>query len=123
MSEELSAPYWAGARRGALVVQRCDSCGALRHYPRALCDLCHSFNWSPTEVEGTGTVHAWTVAHHAFAPDVADDVPYVLVTVDVTDRVRVLGRLGGAEPAVDLPVRLTFENDPPVPVFVPAGNP
>jgi len=114
VSDELSEAYWEGARRGVLVVQRCDGCGALRHYPRALCDLCYSFAWSPAELDGAGTVHSWTVAHHAFSPDVADELPYVLVTVDMIDRVRVLGRLEGAPPSLGLPVRLGFRDAKPV---------
>lgn len=119
MSEELSSAYWDGARRGVLVVQQCETCGALRHYPRALCDLCHSFAWHPAELEGTGTVHSWTIAHHAFSPEVTADLPYALVTVDITERVRMLGRLTGAEPALGLPVHLTFQDL--LPVFHPVG--
>ncbi|HEY2207054.1 MAG TPA: OB-fold domain-containing protein [Pseudonocardia sp.] len=117
-----SDAYRAGAAQGRLVLQRCADCGRVRHYPRVLCDACYSFAVEPVEAGGAGTVHSWTVAHHPFDPAVADEVPYVLLTVDMAEGVRVLGRLRGAEPSTGLPVRITFEADAdgaPRPVFVP----
>ncbi|MGQ0631876.1 MAG: Zn-ribbon domain-containing OB-fold protein [Sporichthyaceae bacterium] len=119
---ELSTAYWAGAARGVLVVQRCADCGTPRHYPRAVCAHCYSFATEHVEHDGRGTVHSWTVAHHSFDPAMANDVPYVLVTVDLGDGMRALGRLRDAEPALDLPVRLAFEpdaNGEPMPTFHP----
>lgn len=122
---ELSEAYWAGARRGVLVIQRCGNCDTPRHYPRSLCAACHSFDVEYVEHPGLGTVHSWTVAHHPFAPEYAGDLPYVLATVDLGEGMRALGRLRGAEPAVDLAVRLRFEPDAqgePMPVFAPATD-
>lgn len=120
--DPVSGPYWRGAADGRLVLQQCGSCGRIRHYPRVLCDACHSFLVEPVDADGRGIVHSWTVAHHVFAPSVADDVPYVLVTVDLPEGVRVLGRLGGGgQVRSGLPVRITFAtvDGVPVPVFVP----
>ena len=123
MSNELSGAYWAGAEQGRFIIQRCDECGTLRHYPRIMCSACHSFSWSPYEAQRTGTVHSWTVSHYVFDPAVTTEVPYTLVTVDMADGVRVLGRLSGeVEPRPQLPVELTFEPEArnrPGPTFVP----
>ncbi len=123
MTDELSAPYWEGAGRNALVLQRCDNCGKIRHYPRVLCDHCYSFATSPVEVSDTGEVHSWTVTHHAFARDLPAEPPYTLVTVDMSSGVRMLGLLRRSEQIrCGLPVRLTFEqrsDRDPLPVFVP----
>lgn len=123
MSDDLSAAYWAGAEQGRLVVQRCDGCGQLRHYPRILCTACHSFDWSPQEARRSGAVHSWTVSHHVFDPSVTTDVPYTLVTVEMDDGIRVLGRWSTEiPPAPGLPVELTFRPDAhgrPVPTFAP----
>jgi uncharacterized OB-fold protein len=43
------------------------------------------------DANGHGTVHSWTVAHHAFHPAFAADLPYTLVTVDLEEGVRALG--------------------------------
>lgn len=130
-----SAAYWDGAARGVLVLQQCGNCGTIRHYPRVLCAVCRSFEVHPVEVDGTGSVLSWTVTEHAFDPSVASDVPYTLVTVDMSAGVRMLGRLrteAGQPPEArvpqvreGLPVRLTFEPGlagRPVPVFVRAAD-
>lgn len=126
MNDELSAAYWAGAEQGRFVIQRCDGCGTLRHYPRLMCSVCHSFDWSPYEAQRTGTVHSWTVSHHVFDPSVTTEVPYTLVTVDMADGVRVLGRLrADAQPRPHQQVELTFEPDAhgrPGPTFVPRSS-
>lgn len=119
----LSAAYWTGARRNRLVLQRCGDCGRVRHYPQLLCPVCHSFAVEHVTATGRGTVHSWTVSHHAFAPEFRDEVPYTLVTVDMEEGVRVLGRLDGpVAPSVGLAVTVAFEPagaDHPVPVFTP----
>lgn len=107
----LTQPYWDGAAQGELRIQHCAACGNPRHYPRHICDACHSFDvtWKPAS--GRGTVHSWTVAHHAFHPGFKDDLPYTLVVVDLPEGVRALGRF--SEPTgrglyIGLPVRLSF---------------
>jgi hypothetical protein len=108
-AQPMSGAYWEGAARGKLVLQRCGGCGKIRHYPRVLCDACYSFAVEPLEAQGRGTIHSWTVAHHAFDPSVAAETPYVLATVDLEEGVRVLGRLDeAAVPEMGLPVRITF---------------
>lgn len=121
---ELSEAYWAGAEQGRLVIQRCGECGRVRHYPLALCPHCHSFAVEDVTATGQGTVHSWTVCHHPFAPELTAEVPYTVVTVDMEEGVRVLGRLSGdTPPRIGLPVRLGFEprsGDRPMPVFTVA---
>jgi uncharacterized protein len=118
---ELSDAYWAGAADGRLVLQRCGACGHVRHYPQMLCPRCHSFAVEHVEASGRGTVYSWTVCHHAFAPELRDQVPYTLVTVDMEEGVRVLGRLAGdGRPSLGAAVTLGFDRsgpDRPVPVF------
>lgn len=92
---ELSRPYWEAAAEGRLVLQRCAACGKVRHYPRLLCDSCYSDAVAWTPASGRGTVHSWTVAYHAFHAAFAAELPYTLVTVDLDEGVRALGRWRG----------------------------
>jgi uncharacterized protein len=120
---ELSDAYWAGAGQGDLVLQRCGDCGLVRHYPQLLCPACQSFAVEHVTASGDGRVHSWTVCHHAFQPELRDTVPYTLVTVDMAEGVRVLGRLDGdTGPHPGMAVRLRFDTggERPVPVFDPA---
>jgi len=105
-STAVSKPYWEAAAAGRLVLQHCGACGKVRHYPRLLCDACYSdvVEWRPAT--GCGRVHSWTVAHHAFHKAFADELPYALVTVDLEEGVRALGRWAGGAPASRVVVTL-----------------
>lgn len=107
-----SKPYWDALNEGRLVLQSCGACGKVRHYPRPLCDACYSFDVRWIDAKGTGTIHSWTVTHHAFNPGFKAELPYVLVTVDLPEGVRMQAPLRNADASRlkrGLPVRLTIE--------------
>ena len=112
-ASDLARPYWEAAAQGKLVLQSCTACGKIRHYPRLLCDACYSdaVTWVPSKA--SGTIHSWTVAHHAFHPAFAPELPYTLVTVDLDEGVRALGRWrtkpDDPAMAIGLPVQGRFE--------------
>ena len=109
-TSELARPYWEAVAQGKLVLQSCSACGKVRHYPRLLCDACYSdaVTWLPSKA--SGTIHSWTVAHHAFHPAFAPELPYTLVTVDLAEGVRALGRWrGNVTMSIGLPVKGVFE--------------
>ena len=107
---KLTRPYWDAAREGRLVLQCCSGCGTLRHYPRLLCSTCYCAAVTWRDASGRGTVHSWTVAHHAFHAGFVPDLPYTLVTVDLQEGVRALGRWKGERPpAIGMPVSGAFE--------------
>lgn len=91
-----SLPYWEGLRAGKLLLQRCGDCGLVRHYPRPVCASCFSMAVNWVEASGRGTVHSWTETHHAFLPSFGADLPYLLVTADLDEGVRLLARLRGS---------------------------
>ena len=108
----LSAPYWEGARQGKLLLQQCAACDQTRHYPQTLCSRCYSTEVRWIEASKRGTVHSWTISHHAFHAAFADEIPYALVTVDLEEGVRAMGRCSGTLPLkLGMTVRLRFEND------------
>lgn len=105
---ELSTAFWEGAHKGRLLLQRCAACGTLRHYPRLLCSACYSEAVEWQEASGRGRIHSWTVAHHPFHPSFRDEVPYTLVTIDLDEGPRALGRWTGDALAIGNPVRGRF---------------
>lgn len=106
----LSQAYWDGAARGELVLQQCSACGAIRHYPRILCTQCYSDQVQPYVASKRGTIHSWTVSHHAFHPAFRDELPYTTVTVDLEEGVRALGRWPVAVKLfIGMPVVASFE--------------
>jgi uncharacterized OB-fold protein len=116
-------PYWDGLNEGRLRLQRCADCGKIRHYPRPMCDACWSMNADWVNASGRGTVHSWTITHYAFHPGFKGDLPYVLLTVDLPEGVRMNAQARGIDPAalhVGLPVVVAFDrvkDDLTLPVF------
>ena len=106
-----SQPYWDGAAEGRLRLQRCADCGLVRHYPQLVCTKCYSVAVEWIDASGRGTVHSWTVAHHAFHPAFKIDLPYTLVTVDLEEGPRALGRLDPGSQnrlRIGTPVQVSF---------------
>jgi uncharacterized OB-fold protein len=117
--------HWKGLNEGRLLIQKCADCGKLRHYPRPVCDACLSMQALWIESSGRGVVHSWTETHHAFLPGFKSAVPYILVTVDLEEGVRVNApyRGGEGQPEIGMPVECSFEavtEEWMLPFFVPA---
>jgi uncharacterized protein len=109
-----SRPYWEGLAAGKLLLQRCAECGHVRHYPRPLCDACHSFAADWMEASGVASVHSWTVAHHPYHPAFRGELPYTLVTADLPEGVRMVAQLRDAEAEalrLSAPLRIGFEDN------------
>ncbi|MBM3671348.1 MAG: hypothetical protein FJW86_04080 [Actinobacteria bacterium] len=125
--DEQSAPYWKAAAEHVLTVARCSRCGAYSIPISAECDRCHSpdpdYRFEP--VTGRGTIRSWTVIQQSFLPGFDDDVPFVLVDVELDEQpdLRMIGRLlDGANAPRHLGDRVTvaFEDLAPgssVPAF------
>jgi uncharacterized OB-fold protein len=99
VDDPITAPFFAGAARGELVVPRCDECGAYVWYPRDACpNDAGALTWS--RVSGRGTLFSWTVVRRAFLPAFADQVPFVsaLVALDEDPAVRMVTYIVDAEP-------------------------
>jgi uncharacterized OB-fold protein len=92
---ETSAPFWAAAARGELVIQRCDECGALQHPPGPVCLSCLSDSLSFVPVSGKGTIYSFTVVHRALIPELRPHVPYVLALIDLVEGVRLVSLIRG----------------------------
>lgn len=125
---ELSEGFWQAVREGRLAIQRCTTCGLLRHYPQPMCPGCHAldFDWAP--VSGRGTIHSYTIAHRAFHPAWQDHVPYAIATIELEEGPRMVCDLLGTPPdqvAIGQRVEVYFEALPgqgPMPRFRLAGE-
>ncbi|MDP6568173.1 MAG: Zn-ribbon domain-containing OB-fold protein [Alphaproteobacteria bacterium] len=121
-----TAPFWAGAREGKLLLPHCGDCGRYHFYPRALCPHCRADGWQWAEASGRGVIHTYTIAHRGAGPAFKDDVPYVVAIVELAEGPRMMTNivtddLSGI--AVDLPVRVVFDavtDEVTLPKFEPA---
>jgi len=110
-STELTAPYWAAAREGRLVVQQCQSCRQVWHPPLPSCPHCHSASLGWHGTTGAGTVYTYTIVRHPTHFAFAGRIPYVIALVELAEGPRlVTGIIDCAldDVRVGLPVRVVF---------------
>ena len=113
VDDPLTAPYFAGAARGELMITRCDACDRYVWYPddAVSAPAVARSTWAP--VSGGATLFSWAVVRRAFLPAFEEQVPFVtaLVAIDEDPAVRIPTYLVDAEPdtlRADEPVRVTF---------------
>jgi uncharacterized OB-fold protein/acyl dehydratase len=101
--------WFEAAKAGELRIQRCASCGELRHPPGPACPECNSFEWDTVLAGGKGTVYSYVVTHYPQVP--AFDYPLPIVLVELEEGVRQVSNLLGVEPddvEIGTPVEVTF---------------
>lgn len=109
----LSKPFWDGAARGELWIQRCGECGTHVFYPRHLCTGCGSPELEWVRASGRGTVFTYTVARRATHPGFADRVPYVIAVVELDEGPKLTTNVVDVEPeavSIGMPVQATYED-------------
>jgi len=115
-ADALTEPYWQGAKDGKLLLQNCRSCGHIWHPPTPICPSCQAKNYEWRPASGRGTVHSFTIVHHAAHIAMAKRVPYLVALVTLEEGPRVVsGIMNRAEEAVQIgmSVTLTFEEISP----------
>ena len=88
--------FWEGTRKGELRVQKCGSCGALRHPPGPACPQCGALEPTYVVASGRGAIHSYVVHRHPPVP--GRQLPILIVLVDLAEGVRMVGELLDAEP-------------------------
>jgi uncharacterized protein len=126
--DELSAPFWEGARRHRLVLRHCLGCGRFHHPPRVLCPWCAGSELDHREVPGDGRVYSHTTVPGRDPG--ARPHTTVVVELSVQDGLLLVGGLPGRRPhwvEIGAPVRVWFEHVPDadglvLPQFEPTGS-
>ena len=110
----ITRPFWEGARKRLLSLQRCDKCAKYVFYPRGLCSHCGSAELTWTEVSGRGTVYSFTIARRPTMVGFQDEVPYVIAIVEVDEGPRMTTNIVGCDPEsvrIDMRVEAAFERE------------
>ncbi|HYZ92197.1 MAG TPA: Zn-ribbon domain-containing OB-fold protein [Actinomycetota bacterium] len=103
--------FWEGARRGELLIQRCSSCGTLRHPPGPGCASCGSLDWDTVVASGRGTVHSFAVHHYPPVPGF--EYPLTIGLIDLEEGTRLISNIVGIDPSaieIGMEVRVEFES-------------
>jgi hypothetical protein len=109
-------PFFEGAARGELWLQRCETCGTHQHYPRPHCLSCASFTLSFVRVAGDGVVYSRTRVHRQVREDLP--APYVVGLVELDEGPRLLALLGDEDLTIEERVRLTWKAEQDAPILV-----
>ncbi|MDE2604626.1 MAG: Zn-ribbon domain-containing OB-fold protein [Burkholderiales bacterium] len=113
-----SLAFWQAADAGRLVLKKCQACGRVHHYPRAICPFCLSDDTAWAEAAGTGTVYSFSTMGKG-------EEAYTLAYVTLAEGVTLMTNLVDCDPArvaIGQAVRVVFrpsEGGHAVPMFTP----
>jgi uncharacterized protein len=115
--------YLDHLEKGELAYQFSPDANAAVFYPRVICPVTGNDNLQWRVSKGLGTVHATTVVY----PQKGE--PYNVALIDVDEGFRMMSRVEDIAPLdVRIGMRVTFRahpadaDEPPYPVFTPAGT-
>jgi uncharacterized OB-fold protein len=122
------AGFFEGARRGQLMVERCDHCGTLRFPAHELCAKCLATGAKWVPVSGRGEIYSFNIMHQIYHPGFAAEVPYAVIVVKLEEGPKFISNLVGIKPheiKIGMPVEVTFERageDLMIPKFRPRAG-
>ncbi|WP_429573991.1 Zn-ribbon domain-containing OB-fold protein [Paraburkholderia sp. UCT70] len=100
--------------QGQLCYQACQDCGHVWLSPHTHCPKCLGANWKWAPASGGATLVSFVVFHHAYHDALADEVPYAVGIVELSEGPRLISRLAGvADPEkFCIGQRLTYSISP-----------
>ena len=113
-------PYFQAAAEGKLLLKKCNECGEVHHYPRALCPFCWSQKVEWVQAKGTGEIYTYSITRRG------GPVPYCIAYVTLDEGPRMLTNIVDCDLdsiKIGQRVKVTFkktEGGASVPCFAPA---
>jgi uncharacterized OB-fold protein len=123
--DEISAPFFDGARQGRLMLQYCRTCDHWSFPVRERCPHCFAAGLEWREASGRGSLYTFTVMHQVMNPGFASEVPYNIAQIDLEEGVRMTANIvgiGNDALRVGMPLEVVFEADVSLPKFRPAAG-
>jgi hypothetical protein len=93
--DDLSSPFFDGARDGRLMLQHCTSCQRWSFPVRERCPHCFASALEWRAASGTGTLYTFTIMHQVMNPGFASSVPYNVAQIDLDEGVRMVSNVIG----------------------------
>lgn len=121
-----NAHFFEGTKAHKLLIQRCASCGVLRHPPMPACAECHSLDWDTVAASGRGIVYSFVVNHYPQVP--AFEYPLAVALIELEEGIRIVSNIVGVELdaiVIGMPVEaefVTFDDELTLPQFHPASD-
>ncbi|MFO1027931.1 MAG: Zn-ribbon domain-containing OB-fold protein [Acetobacteraceae bacterium] len=93
--DDISAPFFDGARQGRLMLQHCTACSKWSFPVRERCPHCFAPKLEWRAASGRGTLYTFTIMHQVMNPGFASSVPYNVAQVDLEEGVRMVSNVVG----------------------------
>lgn len=118
--------YWDGAKRGELLLQRCDACSKTYFPSRPFCPACGSRKVGIVKASGKATLYSYVINHRA-APGFT--APYAIAVVELAEGPRMMTNIVDCPQTpealqLDMALEVAFEaldDRITLPVFRPAA--
>lgn len=111
-----NSPYWDGADRHELILQKCNSCQEYSHPPGPSCAKCGGteLSWESQGSEISGKVYSYIISYRPFLPGFQDDLPLIIaiVEIDKLPNVRLIGNVlqcSTDDIQIGLPVKMIWK--------------
>lgn len=128
---DLTRPFWVAAKKGKLVLQRCQRCATFNFPPKPWCIECGSRELAWTDAKPLGTVYSHTVSRSVamnFRGWQAE-LPVLMCLIDLDDGARMYGQVTHCKPEelrIGMRVEAYFEDiseEAGIPKFRPSQQP
>jgi len=113
-------PFFDAATQGRLLIKKCNACGEVHYFPRALCPHCGSDRTEWLEAAGTGTIYTFSLGYRV------GPTPLMIAYVTLDEGVSMMTNIVDCDleaVRIGQKVRVVFkptDGGPPVPMFKPA---
>ena len=123
IQDEISAPFYDGARGGRLMLQHCSACDGWSFPVRERCPHCFAAPLQWRAASGRGTLYTFAIMHQVMNPGFAGAVPYNVSQIDLIEGVRMVSNVIGV-PNADLRIGMDLEVvfDDIIPKFRPVAG-
>ena len=111
--DEISAPFFTGARNGKLMLQHCAACGQWSFPVRERCPQCLAAKLEWRAASGRGTLYTFAIMHQMMNPGFAADMPYNVSQIDLDEGVRMVANITGVandQLRIGMKVEAVFED-------------
>ncbi|HVZ06290.1 Zn-ribbon domain-containing OB-fold protein [Rhodopila sp.] len=125
--DDMSRPFFDGARDKRLMLQCCTGCGKWSFPVRERCPHCFAATLEWRQASGKGTLYTFTIMHQVMNPGFASSVPYNVAQVDLEEGVRMVSNVIGCRNdalKIGMALEAVFEDagdSITLPKFRPAG--
>lgn len=105
--------FWDATAEGRIELPRCDACGLVVWYPRAICPDCQSTDLTWETMSGRGTVYSFTVARSGVGRRWKEHLPFVVAYVRLAEGPTMLTNIVDCDPEIvqiDQPVTAVFDD-------------